>query len=124
MAVAGSILIAVAVVIHVALFSMQSATWSTTWRRFAVRDPAEAETLRPMIYRQGFFHLFLAVGAAIGLFFYWTKLHNAGFAVLLFCAGCMVLGAVVLLTMGRNYIRLALVEGAVPLVALVLLCLA
>lgn len=124
MAIAGSFLVAAAVVIHLALFAMESAGWSTSWRRFGVRTAEEAESLRQVVYQQGFVHLFLSIGATLGLFFYWTKLHSAGFAVMLFCAGAMVLGAVVLATMGRAYLREALIEGLVPLAGLVLLCLA
>lgn len=121
MAIIGSILIAIAAVIHVAIFAMESVLWSkpSVWRRFGLRDQGDADTVRPMAYNQGFYNLFLAGGALVGLLLFWTTLRPVGFGLTFFSASCMVLASVVLLTTGRNFLRPALIQGAVPLVGLV-----
>ncbi|WP_223693347.1 DUF1304 domain-containing protein [Leifsonia poae] len=125
MAIIGSILIAAAAVVHLMIFAMESVLWSspTVWRRFGIATQRDADTVRPMAYNQGFYNLFLAGGAAVGLVLYWTTLRHVGFGLVFFSATCMVLAAVVLLTTGRLYLRAALVQGVLPLAGLVLLSL-
>ncbi|WP_431279018.1 DUF1304 domain-containing protein [Leifsonia poae] len=123
MAIIGTILIGAAVIVHVGFFAMESVLWSSpgVWRRFGIPDQRDADAVRPMAYNQGFYNLFLAGGAAVGLVLYWTTLHQVGFGLVFFCATCMVLAAIVLLTTGGRYLRAALLQGVLPLVGLVLL---
>jgi putative membrane protein len=125
MAIIGSILIAIAAVVHIAIFTMESVLWSkpSVWRRFGLRSQSDADTVRPMAYNQGFYNLFLAGGALVGLLLYWTMLRPVGFGLAFFSASCMVLASVVLVTTGRSFLRSALIQGAVPLVGLVFLAL-
>ena len=48
---------------------MESLTWTqpATWKRFGVASQADAETTRPTAYNQGFYNLFLALGALVGI---------------------------------------------------------
>jgi len=126
MAIAGAVLVALAALLHVYIFLMESIWWSgpSTWRRFGVANQADADTIRPMAYNQGFYNLFLAVGAALGLFLYFTGQQAPGAALVLFSAGSMVLAATVLATSGRRYSRTALVQGPLPLIGFVLFLLA
>jgi putative membrane protein len=125
MAIIGSILIAAAAVVHLGFFAMESVLWSSpaVWRRFGVSTQRDADSIRPMAYNQGFYNLFLAGGAVVGLVLYWTTLRDVGFGLMFFSASCMVLAAVVLLTTGRIYVRAALLQGVLPLIGLVLLAL-
>jgi putative membrane protein len=125
MSIIGTILIAAAAVVHLGFFAMESVLWSSpaVWRRFGIPTQRDADAIRPMAYNQGFYNLFLAGGAAVGLVLYWTTLREVGFGIVFFCATCMVLAAVVLLTTGRSYARAALLQGVLPLVGLVLLAL-
>ncbi len=122
MAIIGSILIAAAAVIHLGIFGMESVLWSSpkVWRRFGLTSQRDADTVRPMAYNQGFYNLFLAGGATIGLLLYWTTLHDVGFGLIFFSAACMVLASIVLLSTGRIYLRAALTQGVLPLVGVVL----
>ncbi len=54
-----------AALLHVYIFIMESITWTqpATWKRFGVTSQADADTTRPLAYNQGFYNLFLAVGA-------------------------------------------------------------
>jgi putative membrane protein len=123
MAIIGSVVIAAAVLVHLLFFAMESVLWSSpsVWRRFGVASQNDADVVRPMAYNQGFYNLFLAGGAAVGLVLYWTTLRDVGFGLVFFTATCMVLAALVLLTTGRQYLRAALLQGLLPLVGLVLL---
>jgi putative membrane protein len=125
-AIIGSILLAIAAIIHLAIFAMESVLWSRpgVWRRFGLRSQDDADTVRPMAYNQGFYNLFLAGGAFVGLLLYWTTLRPVGFGLTFFSASCMVLASVVLLTTGRSFLRAALIQGAVPLVGLIFFVLA
>jgi putative membrane protein len=122
MAILGSVLIAFAAVVHLGFFAMESMLWSSpnVWRRFGLATQRDADVVRPMAYNQGFYNLFLAGGAAVGLVLYWTTLRHVGFGLMFFAGTCMVLAAIVLLTTGRRYWGASLLQGLPPLIGLVL----
>lgn len=122
MAIVGSVLIALAAIVHFGIFAVESMLWSSpaVWRRFGIADQRDADVVRPMAYNQGFYNLFLAGGAAVGLVLYWTTLRHVGFGLIFFTGACMVLAAMVLLTTGRRYWPAALLQGLPPLIGLVL----
>jgi putative membrane protein len=127
LAIAGTVLVGVAAVVHVLIFVMESVTWSTpaTWRRFGLRSQHDADVVRPMALNQGFYNLFLAAGTVIGLCLLATEdCRQAGFALVLFTAASMVLAAVVLLFSAPKLYRAALIQGTAPLIGIVLLVLA
>ncbi len=116
-----------AALLHVYIFLMESVQWSRprVWRRFGVADQAAAETTKPMAYNQGFYNLFLAVGAILGIVLFWaggpdTVADVAGRTLVLFSLGSMVAAALVLVTTGSRYIRAALIQGTLPLIGFVL----
>ena len=121
MAIAGAVLVTLAALLHVYIFLMESIWWTrrSIWRRFGVASQADADTIRPMAYNQGFYNLFLAVGAALGLFLYFTGQPEPGAALVLFSTGSMVLAATVLATSGQRYLRAALIQGTLPLLGFV-----
>ena len=122
MAILGSVLIALAAVVHLVFFAMESMLWSSpsVWRRFGLTTQRDADVVRPMAYNQGFYNLFLAGGGAVGLVLYWTTLLHVGFGLMFFTGACMVLAAIVLLTTGRRFWGAALLQGLPPLAGLVL----
>lgn len=126
MAIVGSVLIALAAIVHLGFFAMESVLWSSpgVWRRFGLANQRDADVVRPMAYNQGFYNLFLAGGAAVGLVLFWTTLHHVGFGLIFFTGACMVLAAIVLVTTGRGYWRAALIQGLPPLTGLLVLSLA
>ncbi len=125
MAVIASIFVALAALLHGYIFLMESVWWTrpSTWKRFGVADQASADTTRPMAYNQGFYNLFLGIGAALGLVMYWAGAVDVGKALVLFTTACMVLAALVLTTTGRGYLRPALIQGTLPLIGFVLFAL-
>jgi putative membrane protein len=122
MAPLAAVFVALAGVLHVYIFVLESAWWTRpkTWKRFGLTSQAEAETTRPLAYNQGFYNLFLAVGAILGLFFYFGGSEQAGTALVLFSTASMVLAAVVLTTTGPGRLRSALTQGTLPLIGFIL----
>ena len=122
----GSVVVALAALLHVYIFVLESVRWMqpSTWRIFNVRDREQAEILRPMAYNQGFYNLFLAVGAIAGLVLIAIGLTFAGRALVLFSTASMTAAAVVLTTTGPGYLRPALIQGTLPLIGFVLFALA
>jgi len=130
-AVIAVILGALAALLHVYIFWMESFAWRrpAVWRRFGVASQEAADTVKPMAYNQGFYNLFLAAGTAIGLVLFevgasGSPLRAAGFALALFALLSMVCAALVLVTSGRRYIGAAMVQGMAPLLASGLLIIA
>ncbi|HEY0260191.1 MAG TPA: DUF1304 domain-containing protein [Lacisediminihabitans sp.] len=121
----GSVFVGLAVLFHLYIFSLESITWTRprTWRIFGLTSQAEADTVRPMAFNQGFYNLFLAIGAAVGLAILAIDL-SAGIALVLFGAGSMLLAALVLFLSSKVNRRSALIQGLPPLVGLVFVLLA
>lgn len=127
LAILATVFAALAALLHVYIFVMESVQWTQPriWRRFGVADQAAAETTKPMAYNQGFYNLFLAIGAVIGIILFVAGsadagLRAAGLALVLFSLGSMVAAALVLLTAGMKYLRPALIQGTLPLIGFVL----
>jgi putative membrane protein len=130
MGIVASVLIGLAGLVHVYIFVLESVRWRApaTWRIFGLRSQEEADTTAPLAYNQGFYNLFLAVGAVLGVVLFvagepGSTVHTAGFTLALFTAASMVLAAAVLLSTGRSRLRSAAVQGALPLLGLALLLL-
>ncbi|WP_442574662.1 DUF1304 domain-containing protein [Microbacterium sp. F51-2R] len=126
-AIIATVFAALAALLHVYIFVMESVQWTQprVWKRFGVADQATADATKPMAYNQGFYNLFLAIGAIIGLVLFWaggpgTVADVAGRTLVLFSLGSMVAAALVLTTTGTKYLRAALLQGTLPLVGFVL----
>jgi putative membrane protein len=122
----GSVFAAIAALIHMYIFVLESLTWTkeSTRKVFGVRSAEDAELMKPLAYNQGFYNLFLALGAVAGVIMIWAAtIPQAGFAVAIFALACMVLAAVVLITSNRSMARSALIQGLAPLLAVVFLVL-
>jgi putative membrane protein len=122
----GSIFAVLAALVHVVIFYFESIGWTkpTVWKRFGVASQADADTVRPMAYNQGFYNLFLAIGAVVGTILLATELEQAGYAVVLFATLSMVAAATVLVLSNPRLARAALTQGALPLVGVLFLLLA
>jgi putative membrane protein len=122
----GSIFAVLAALVHVVIFYFESIGWTkpAVWKRFGVASQADADTVRPMAYNQGFYNLFLAIGAVVGTILLATELEQAGYAVVLFATLSMVAAATVLVLSNPRLARAALTQGALPLVGVLFLLLA
>jgi putative membrane protein len=126
-AIIATVFAALAALLHVYIFVMESVQWTQprVWRRFGVEDQAAADTTKPMAYNQGFYNLFLAIGAIIGIALFWaggdgTVADVAGRTLVLFSLGSMLAASLVLVTSGAKYLRPALIQGTLPLIGFVL----
>jgi putative membrane protein len=122
----GSVFLGIAALIHLYIFFLESVAWSKpkTWKGFGLTSQADADTVKPMAYNQGFYNVFLAVGVGLGLILMASAtLAQAGFALTLFAGGSMVLASVVLVTSSPKLFRGALIQGAAPLLGIVFLLL-
>ncbi|MCU1422446.1 MAG: hypothetical protein JWN36_2097 [Microbacteriaceae bacterium] len=127
LAITGSVFIFIAAVIHLLIFLMESVLWSkpATWKRFGLRSQQEADIVRPMAFNQGFYNVFLAIGAGIGLIMLGSGAWVQGGVVLsLFTAASMVLASIVLVTSSPRLLRAALIQGLAPLIGVIFLVLA
>ncbi|TPW77974.1 DUF1304 domain-containing protein [Schumannella soli] len=121
--VASAAFAGIAALIHVYIFFLESVAWSgeKTWRLFGLGSQAEADTVKPMAFNQGFYNLFLAIGVGVGLVLIMSSsAAQAGFGVLIAALASMVLAAVVLITSNPKLARSAAIQGVAPLIALAL----
>lgn len=125
--IVGAVFVFLAAVIHLFIFFLESVLWSkpSTYRRFGVTSDEEAAILRPMAFNQGFYNVFLAVGAGVGLVLLGSDaLRQAGVAISLFALGSMLLASIVLIASNPKLARAAVLQGAAPLIGIVFLVLA
>ncbi len=113
----------IAAALHVYIFVLESITWTTpkTWRTFNVPSQEAANITRPLAYNQGFYNLFLALGAFLGVLLVGIGASAgsviAGWALLFSSCGSMLLAAAVLAQTGGKSIRPTIVQGTTPFVA-------
>ncbi|WP_295787827.1 DUF1304 domain-containing protein [uncultured Microbacterium sp.] len=113
-----------AALLHVYIFVLESVRWTQpkTWKVFGIADQQAADVTKPMAYNQGFYNLFLAIGASAGIVFWVVNGIGdvAGRTLLIFSLGSMLAAALVLITSGRKYLRPASIQGTLPLIGLIL----
>ena len=123
----GAIFVGIAGLIHVVIFLLESVLWNrpSTWKRFGVKTQDEADVLRPMAYNQGFYNVFLALGAGAGLVMLASSnVQQAGAALSIFVLLSMLLASIVLLFSNPKLARAAALQGVAPLIGLIFLIIA
>ena len=121
MLIAACVFAALAALVHVYIFVLESVRWQhpATRRVFGTTEETAALT-RPLAYNQGFYNLFLAIGTAVGIALV-DGSRDAGIALIVFGVGSMLAAALVLVTADTSKLRAGTVQGLFPLVALLLL---
>jgi putative membrane protein len=127
---------ALAALLHVYIFVMESVLWTTPRVRatFGISSDAQAEHTAPLAFNQGFYNLFLAIVTAVGAVLVATHAgadatgagdatgaSPAGVALLVAGTGSMLAAALVLVLSDRSKATAATLQGVFPLVALVAL---
>jgi len=111
----------VAGVIHVLFFLVESVWWTTPGVRRRFRQtPEQAEATRLLAFNQGFYNLFLAAGTFAGLALTLAGHPGPGLAITAWSCLSMLAAAVVLAVSAPTLRGGAVVQGAAPLVFLVL----
>ena len=113
-----------AALLHVYIFVLESFTWTTARTRKVFGTTAEeAQTTKMLAFNQGFYNLFLAVIAAVGIAAVVLGHRSVGAAMIFAAVGSMLAAAIVLLVSSPDKARAAVTQGTFPLIAVVLLAL-
>src|SRR3954464_3375969 len=113
MVIAGLWVAVLAALLHVYIFVMESFTWTSPRTRATFGTTAEeAETTKLLAFNQGFYNLFLALVAAVGIAFAISGGTRVGVALLFAGVGPMLAAAIVLLASSPGKARSAVVQGA------------
>jgi putative membrane protein len=119
---AGLIFAGLAAVLHVYIFVLESLLWTAPRTRATFgTTPEEAEATKLLAYNQGFYNLFLAIVTGVGIGFVISGGTPVGAALVFAGVGSMLAAALVLVASSPDKARSAVVQGAFPLVAVVLL---
>jgi putative membrane protein len=117
---AGLVLAALAALVHVYIFTLESLTWTSARTRATFgTTPEQAEATKELAFNQGFYNLFLAVVTAVGVVVVATGSTGVGAALVLAGTGSMLLAALVLVLSSPAKARAAAVQGVLPLLAVV-----
>lgn len=118
----GFVFAALAAVLHIVIFWMESVAWTgpLARRTFGPASDEVLETTRELAFNQGFYNLFLAVVTIVGIVLGWFGVTVPGTALVLAGAGSMLAAAAVLFVTSPGKRRAAITQGALPLVAVLL----
>ena len=121
MLITGLVLAALAGAVHVYIFVLESVRWThpATRRIFGVHSAEDAETMRSLAYNQGFYNLFLALAALLGVVLAFAGHTTVGATLVLTATGMMLAAALVLVLSDRTKLRAAAVQGVLPLLAVI-----
>src|SRR3954451_12953448 len=97
MLTAALVLAALAALVHVYIFWLESLAFDAAGRKAFGVSATDATVMKPWAYNQGFYNLFLAVGTAVGIAMAGSN-RDAAVALLVLGTGSMVAAALVLLT--------------------------
>jgi putative membrane protein len=116
--IAALVFAALAGLLHVWIFVMESVLFDrpSIHARFAVRSQ-DVPVVRSWAYNQGFYNLFLGIGALVGVVVAASGQHGVGLALVLASCGSMLAAAVVLVASQRTMARAAAAQGTLPLLA-------
>lgn len=139
MIITALVLAALAALLHVYIFYLESVAWTKApaLKTFGTTRE-EAEATKELAFNQGFYNLFLAVVAGIGIAFVVTAAVNApgpgagaggsvavtaavGYALLYAGVGSMLAAALVLFVTSPGKRAAATKQGALPLLAVLVL---
>jgi len=124
MLIAGLTFAALAAVLHVYIFALESLSWTSPRTRAVFGTTAEeAETTKALAFNQGFYNLFLAIVTVVGIAAVSLDHNTVGIALIFAGVGSMLAAALVLVMSSPDKARAAVVQGVFPAVAVVLLAL-
>jgi len=108
-------------VVHVLIFCMESLWWTSPTVRARFRQtPEQAEATRLFAFNQGFYNLFLALGTFAGLALVLAGHRGSGLTLVRWNCLFMLGAAIVLAASAPQMRRGALIQGAPPLLFLLL----
>lgn len=124
MIVAALVVAGLAAALHVYIFAMESLWWTTPRVRATFGTTEEqARLTRGLAFNQGFYNLFLAIVTVVGIVAHFRGSDAVGLALVIAGVGPMLAAATVLILSDGAKASAAIKQGALPLVALLLLAL-
>lgn len=122
MLTAGLTFAALAAVLHVYIFVLESLSWTSPRTRAVFGTTAEeAETTKALAFNQGFYNLFLAIVTGIGIAAVCLGHKTVGMALIFAGVGSMLAAALVLVASSPDKARAAVTQGVFPAIAVALL---
>ena len=103
---------------HIGIWVLESLLWKRepVWRLFGARSAEDAATQEGVFFNQGFYNLFLALGALVGA---WIVDRGDSSTLLIYSTGYMVAAAIVLVWKYPKLWRGAVAQGTLPAIALI-----
>ena len=122
MFIAPAVFVALAVLVHVYIWYLESFAWTTKGRAVFGTGEQEALATQEMAFNQGFYNLFLALIALAGLLVA-GRSRGTGIALMLAGTGSMLAAAALLFATSPDKRSAAIKQGVCPLLAVGLLML-
>ncbi|MGO1769027.1 MAG: DUF1304 domain-containing protein [Microbacterium sp.] len=124
MLVTGIVLAGAAALLHVYIFWLESVLWTTPRARatFGTTEE-EASVTKPLAFNQGFYNLFLAIAAGLGIGLLLGGFLAVGLTLVFTGVGSMLAAALVLFVSSPDKRGAAIRQGTIPLLALIALVL-
>ena len=121
MLIVGLVLAAAAAAFHVFIFALESLRWTEpeTRKIFGVASEADALTTKALAFNQGFYNLVLALTALLGVGFVIIGFTTVGLTLVFAGTGMMLAAALVLILSDRTKARAAVMQGTLPLLAVI-----
>ena len=122
MLLVGLVLAALAALLHVFIFYLESYAWASPAARdtFGHRRD-EVEATRMLAFNQGYYNFFLAVLVALGIVLYSLGHDVVGLTLVFAGVGSMLAAALVLLLASARHRGAAVKQGVLPLLAVAIL---
>lgn len=119
MLITGMVFAALAALLHVYIFWLESLAWGGARSRatFGVRRDEDVETTRAFAFNQGFYNLFLAIATVLGIVVAAAGAEAIGLTLVLTGTGSMLAASLVLLLSSPGKRRAAITQGLFPLLA-------
>lgn len=112
----GLVLTALAALVHVYIFVLESVLWTSDRARATFGTTREeAEATRALAFNQGFYNLFLAIAVVVGIVVVAAGHTAVGATLVLTGAGSMVAAGLVLMLSDRTKTSAALKQAVLPL---------
>ncbi|NUP74679.1 MAG: DUF1304 domain-containing protein [Sinomonas sp.] len=124
MLIAGLVFAGIAALVHVYIFYLESFAWTAARTRstFGI-SPEQAEASKELTFNQGFYNLFLAVAAGLGVVLVAAGATAVGATLVFVGAGSMVAAGLVLLLSSPSKAGAALKQLVPPALGVVFLAL-
>ena len=102
--------------IHVYIFFLESVIWTSPQARriFGIASETEAVATRSLAFNQGFYNLFLAIGAILGVVLVLAGNTVSGWTLVVFSTASMLGAAVILRRLGSQVRQLRVQAGHAP----------